>query len=149
MKKLFYAAAIAATVFTVAGANAQGPDPKGNFNRNDDAILNYYRDGRIQDVKHSMLLTENQWWVKHRKHKEIWNTQNTAARDVTVKFKSKGDKSFVKAKTVGDGKEFLKDYNPVKNDKHIAKIREDGKVYRMKNVAYEDGAEIVLNAKNK
>ncbi len=142
MKKLFFASAIAAAVFTVAGASAQGPDPKGNFNRNNEDIHKYYKNGRIKDVRHSMLLTENLWTVSNKKNKQIWSAVNTDKQNVVVKLKGNDYKSFTKANVKGN-REFIKNIEPVNKDKHVAKIREEGKRYTLKNVTGENGSQIV------
>ncbi len=142
MKKLFYAAAAAAAVFTAAETKAQGPDPKGNFNRNNEDIHRYYKNGQIRDVRHSMLLTENLWKVSNRKGKQIWYAINNESENVVVKLKGNDYKSFTKAKA-GDDREFMKNIEPAQKKKHIAKIREEEKRHIRKDISNESGVQIV------
>lgn len=134
MKKLFYVAAAAVAVMTVAGAEAKG--------NNDVQIHNYYMNGEIKEMKHDMLLTGNLWKIKNRNQKQIWYAVNDKNEDVAVKFKGNDYKSFAKIKVDGD-KKFVKDINPAKRNKHVAKIKQDGKKHVLKDVVRENGTEVI------
>ena len=135
MKKLFYVAAAAATILSVANADAKG--------RNDVEIHNYYMNGEIREVRQDMLLTENLWKIKNRNHKQIWYAADRNSRkDIVVKLKGNDYKSFAKVKVDGD-KAFLKDIDPVNRRKHVAKIKENGEKHVAKDVVRENGTEII------
>lgn len=109
----------------------------------DVALHEYYRDGAIDDIRHDMLMTADLWKIKNRSDKQIWNTVNDLGENVRVKIKGNDYKDFVKVK-VDSEKAFVKDIAPIDKTKHVAKIKENHDRFVMRNVRFEDGADIVF-----
>ncbi len=154
MKKLIFAAAAVAAVFSVSNANAQkiekvcacGQVPVKMIADQRDIHKAYEAgDVNFDKVKEGMIKAGYNWRVKTKKHGETWVAGNPQGQDVYVKMKEGKKSTKVKAH-VGRDRMFAKDLNSGNGKKHVAKIYEEKEKYVVKSITNENGCQVIAKA---